>query len=237
MSIDITFIDTTQSVPEEFFPIPASGSLPDWYRNLPPYHHASGATIGINHHKGDATGKRCLPMFDALTSGYLIRSVTDLYISDNLEGHKFYQWASEHGDRIEFHPRVQMSTFSIPETYQAIPKFVNPWSIVTPPGYSVLCIPPVNRDDVPVEIFSGIIDTDKFHVAGNFPFLLTDSSFTGMIPAGTPIAQVIPFKRDSFEMRIGDEADLEKSRKSRNLLFSLMLNGYRKFFWSRKEYR
>ena len=45
-------------------------------------------------------------------------------------------------------------------------------------------------------IMDGIVDTDSYNALVNFPFFLNDWSYEGLIPAGTPMAQVIPFKRE-----------------------------------------
>jgi hypothetical protein len=41
---------------------------------------------------------------------------------------------------------------------------------------------------------AGIVDSDKYHGAGNIPFFLKEE-FEGLIPKGTPYAQIIPIKR------------------------------------------
>ena len=57
-----------------------------------------------------------------------------------------------------------------------------------------------------------------------------------MIPAGTPIAQVIPFKRDSFKMSIGEDAERKESYNSNARLKSVFADAYRKFWREEKKY-
>ena len=38
-------------------------------------------------------------------------------------------------------------------------KFVNPWVVKTPPGYSALFVPPLNRIETPFTFFSGVVET------------------------------------------------------------------------------
>jgi len=83
-------------------------------------------------------------------------------------------------------------------------------------------------------ILEGIVDTDQYHKPVNFPFVFKNKDFNGLIPAGTPIAQVIPFKRDSWNMEIVDNSLEIKNIESK--MNSLFLNKYKKFFWSSKEY-
>jgi hypothetical protein len=58
-----------------------------------------------------------------------------------------------------------------------------------------------------------------------------------MIPAGTPMVQVIPFKRDAWKIKIGGEKELKENMKVVAKLQTLFFNRYKTYFWSRKEYR
>ncbi len=51
-------------------------------------------------------------------------------------------------------------------------KFHNYWSIRTPPGWSCLFVPPLNRAGQPFECVAGIVDTDTYHAHIHFPPLL-----------------------------------------------------------------
>lgn len=83
----------------------------------------------------------------------------------------------------------------------------------------------------------GIVDTDKYASPVNFPFILNDIKFTGLIPAGTPIAQVIPFKRDSWRMNFGSEKEITASIKSDKTLKRKFFDVYRNTFWSSKDFK
>jgi hypothetical protein len=86
-------------------------------------------------------------------------------------------------------------------------------------------------------ILDGIVDTDTYKSSVNFPFVLNDTKWEGIIPAGTPMAQVIPFKRESWEHKIGsNEERIEQDRIDRKLK-TLFFNSYKRQFWSRKEYK
>ena len=233
----IMFTDTSGKVPQQFYPIPAQKKLPDWFLKIKPYHAERANEGGRLRHMGTPTGKRCIPMFDAMTAGYIILSSCDIYISETEEGFKYYDWPDVDVEAIQFHDPGQMRTLEKSEKYLALPKLINPWAIVTPAGYSSMIVPPINHDNLPIRIFSGLVDTDTYNSPVNFPFLLSDENFTGMIPAGTPIAQVIPVKREVFSMKIGGELEIERHEKSRNLRDHKLLNAYRNFFWHRKEYR
>lgn len=231
MGINIKFTDVTNTVAEDYYPKPARYCMPEWYLNLESNLKNNGLINGDN-----LTAKRCVPMFDALSSGYILFTVVDILISHDEDGKLFYNWPD--GDGIEFQQNSQIANHKkITKEYGAIPKMPNPWAITTNPGYSCLFIPPMNRDDSIFEIFSGVIDTDTFNINGSFPFRLIDPTFNGLIPAGTPMAQVIPFKRQSYKMSMGNNADRDISEKQLHRLRSVFINGYRNLFWSKKSYK
>jgi hypothetical protein len=116
------------------------------------------------------------------------------------------------------------------------PKWHNPWAIRTPKGYSTLFVQPFHRESL-FTILPGIVDTDLYLPTVNFPFVINDPDFEGLIPEKTPIAQVIPIKRDSWKMSIGDEKDIEDLLLVRRKLQTKLFDRYKKFFWSKKEYK
>jgi hypothetical protein len=117
------------------------------------------------------------------------------------------------------------------------PKWINPWSIETPKGYSCLFIPPVHGGNEYFQIAEGIVDTDRYTSPVNFPFVLKDTEFTGLIPAGTPMVQIIPFKRDSWKQELGSEINEKKSTETTRLLSSQFYDRYKKMFWTSKSFK
>jgi hypothetical protein len=47
------------------------------------------------------------------------------------------------------------------------------------------------------------VDTDVLETHANSPFVI-EENFEGIIPKGTPMFQVIPFKRENWEMEISE---------------------------------
>ena len=215
----------------DFFPPkPAVKEVPDWYRDTPEYLGGQGRKItneGTPH-----SIKKCVPVFDALTAGYIIYTQVDVQVSQ-IENLPFYWWRDQ--DAIEFHP-VEQAPLHPARNGAPYPKWRNPYAITTPPGYSILFTQPMHRESV-FTIFEGIVDTDQYKAPVNFPFVLKDTKWEGIIPAGTPMAQVIPFKRESWEHKIGsDKERIEQDRITRKLK-TLFFNSYKRQFWSRKEYK
>ena len=212
----ITFTDTI-GVPEEYRPVPASKLIPDWYKNLESY--IGGDKRPDGNASTTATAKRCMPIFDAISGGYLILTHADLWVSQkpDEEGklHPYYEWA---GHELSY------------------PKWTNAWAIQTPPGYSSLFIPPLHRE-TPIIALSGVVDTDTYTAPVNFPFVLRDPKMDGLIPAGTPVMQVIPFKRDEWEMQIGSQEELIQQVKVTNKLRSVFFDSYKRQYRQVKEYK
>ena len=113
------------------------------------------------------------------------------------------------------------------------------WAVEVPEGYSVLYTTPLNRYELPFTTTNGIIDNDKVNLPGTMPFFLI-KGFTGVIPAGTPYAQLIPFKRENWESSVIIEpAELLYEKNMDNAKKYRVPNGgvYQKEVWERRTYK
>ena len=242
---DIIFTKTF-GVPDEYVPKPADKHVPDWYKNLESYIGGEKKPTGDGQTTG--TVKRCMPVFDAVTGGYIIPTYVDVFVSKKQlfdgttneptgKSIPWYEWPSF--GPLGFHPIAQApnhpSRKDLPEEAQ-YPKWINPWGIKTPPGYSVLFVQPFHRES-PFNILPGVVDTDTYTSPVNFPFVLNDWSFEGLIPAGTPMAQVIPFKRESWQMSIGEQAEFEEQTKVTTKLRTKFFDSYKSQYRQPKEYK
>jgi hypothetical protein len=235
---NIIFTNTGQ-VPDEFAPKPATAFVPAWYKNLESYMGGEKKPTG----EGQTTGtiKRCMPVFDAITHGYIITTYVDIFVSQkehlNANGElvstPWYEWPSF--SPIQFHSVEQAPNHP---TYNgaSYPKFINPWGIKTPPGYSTMFMAPVHRENV-FTIMPGVVDTDTYTAPVNFPGVLTDIKFEGLIPAGTPIAQVIPFQRESWTMESGGQDAFVEQQKVTFKLRTRFFDSYKNQYRQVKEYK
>jgi hypothetical protein len=213
-------------------PTPAKNNLPEWYKKAVPY------TKGQKFHpqKSGPTIKSCLPFADSMLTGYTLKLWTDLYAhKDSVTGEHYFTWNNS-SEFIKKRTADGVQGFPPPPGYDPQPlAFKNSLMIETPPGYSVLITHPLNRFDSPIICLSGIVDTDIHPLfPGYYPFYIK-KDFDGLIERGTPLLQIIPFKRDTWQSEKSLDMSIKAklSQKDRTTIF----NGwYRKNGWSKKKY-
>lgn len=173
-------------------PLPANKVLPDWYREL-------NGKMGPG--LSQSTVKRCAPFLDAITMGWIIPLAGEIEFHYNTETGEYDADQKFSETLIDHHDSAQIGGENNPLGHLPVLKFVNHWAMKVPDGYSVLVIPPLNRFEPRFQVFSGVVDADNYFNQVNFPFVWTGGDFHGVIERGTPMVQVIPFKRDGI---IGD---------------------------------
>jgi hypothetical protein len=220
-----------------YSPSPALRAIPKWYKSLPKFEN--------NHKLFDGDGfsnltiKACPPFLDSMMSGYMLYTEVDMHVtlhtSPEGESGSSFEWRVG-GELISSHGKAQIDPEQVPKGFNNQPfKFISQWQIITPKGYSIMFTHPQNRGDLPFATLSGTVDTDGYRSVVHFPFFIRED-FEGTIPAGTPIAQIHPFKRESWEMELGD-ADAKEMFESKLKLNHKLMGGYKTQWWSRKEYR
>lgn len=176
-------------------PVPAARALPDWLRPMPGQVEAEslgGETI--------RTVKHCPPFLDALGLGVLIPLATDLQVAG---GTLSWDWdppvledAAITRAPVGVHAPEQASGAPYDSAGRLVLKFINFWTLEAEEGWSLLFLHPMNRADLPFTTLSGVVDCDRFRDGYvHFPALL-DPGFEGVIARGTPVAQVVPVRRD-----------------------------------------
>ncbi|MEL7446288.1 MAG: hypothetical protein AAGK02_10795 [Pseudomonadota bacterium] len=168
---------------------------PDWFRNLE-------REMDLTYENGMTAGtvKACLPVTDAFSLGFVIPLPYDVQflIPEDRVSIRM-GWP----DNCAFQPVEQHHPGQIgapsPPFEAAMPlKFINPWRIKVPDGYSVLFMQVMNRPELPFTCFSGLVDCDRFATTINFPFLWTGPVGEFLLPAGSPMIQIVPVKRDAL---------------------------------------
>ncbi len=188
-------------------PFPARQGLPDWVRKMP------ASAFSTTHGQPVRTVKQCPPFIDAMSYGFMIPLPCDVTVERGV-----FSWAWDLPTlSVENHPRSPLS-FHVPaqvsgtpfhDSSRAIVKFNSFWTIELEPGYSLFATHPVNREDLPFRLLTGIVDSDRFSDVGIlFPALWVDTNFCGVLSAGTPIAQcfAVPRQAQSLEFEaLSDE--------------------------------
>jgi hypothetical protein len=174
--------------------------VPEWYKKSPQKIKGleNYSLIPGNSRVTTSTYKKCSPLLDAFTNGYIFYLSQDIEVTTKENGEPYIMWRDSTLNPVTWHEKDQWEGFSYPENcHDFVYKWQNNFIIKTPKNYSTLFTHPHNRFDLPFYTISGIVDTDKFNLAVQFPFFIKNN-FTGIIKAGTPIAQITFFKREHW---------------------------------------
>lgn len=185
-----------------FRPVAAREYLPEWWKK---------SKIRVDH-RGHHTQtiRSCPSMQDWLTMGYYIVATDDVPVRNG----KHWNWpdGSEQFQVVENKSMVSQS-HPAGQLYDSIEymgndgpvkdafKISSYWNMKTPEGYSVLFLDPFLFQNKYFACWQGVIDTDGFNInldnAQIIFYPKVDHSF--VIPKGTPMVQIFPFKREEWE--------------------------------------
>lgn len=206
--------------------VSAKNFIPDWYKKIPNYEMP----------KGKKTAKLCMPFLDSFLTGYMITLPYDIYVTIENDV-PYLHWPNTMPDNQQ--PSVRESPADlklVPFNHYPI-EFVwtsnVSWTI--PKGFSALFTHPLNRHDLPFTTLSAVIDGGLvLSPTNNIPFYIKHG-FEGLIPQGTPIAQIIPFRQENWKSK--NKIGLAKVGELHNDLSLLFFKGwYKKTFWTKKHY-
>ena len=202
--MDIEFVSTNPKITKIFQPVPAKKFLPEWFKELP---------SELNKPIPAPTIKNCVPVTDMMSAGYILKNTYefDVKINDpiveSLEGiQQRIGWRCDSAEKYidaHFHEQCPVSHSNTPTDFF---KIKNDWIIRTPPGYSCLILQPFYFFEKRYKLMSAIVDTDKYDtpiVFTGYPTTLPEIEIT--IKPGDPLVQIIPFKRDEWQMKISEE--------------------------------
>jgi Family of unknown function (DUF6065) len=206
-------------------PVPAKTYIPDWFRRLP----AIDPEVESRTNTG-LTVKRCMPFLDAMATGWII----PLAATVRLE-------ISEGGTRVDAgwdFDRTLVSNHGMhqvkgnPMGARPPCKFHNYWTITTPPGWSCLFVNPLNRPNGLFEVVAGVVDTDTYRSPIHFPFFATGEDGLHVVEKGSPMVQVIPFRRKDSELEaeIRSETTAEADMRTRILRNTSGSQGWYRLF-------
>ena len=238
-SCDISLINEYVSEP-----IKASSYIPSWFKNAPRFqNNEKEMFINEDGSYHNLTVRHCMPFLDAMTSGYFLTTWTDIHVKRN-NGEVFISYENQDEVSRLGYGLVQYQKYfqSHVPTVKGYDPFLYAWStywrIKTDPGVSCLFTQPLNHTESPFLTLSGVIDTDNWSGSDvlNFAF---KKDFEGTIPKGTPYVQIIPFKREEWNLEISKSIDHSAS-ELRNTVSNSRLNKqsgyYRDNLWNKKGY-
>jgi hypothetical protein len=215
-------------------PKPAKEYFPEWLKKMSAF-HTKKPKFNEQTGKPNPTVRMCVPFTDTFSMGYIQETWTDIYIETENNTQKFYFSAGP--EIITVRGKLQQMQHSV-EYNENHFLWHPPWAPELPPGYSCIVTHPFNRPELPFHTLTGIIDSDTFNIfqpQSNFPFLL-NKNFSGMIKKGTPMYQIIPFKRDEWKSEIKNYNEKNQMLVGQKI-FQYMFGGYKKLHWKKKVFK
>lgn len=205
-------------------PVPAAKAIPSYYKNIPPT---------VPGEPESNTAKRCVPFLDAMSAGFIIPLWVDMMVV-----------AKDSELKIIFPDGFQQPTLLEKHSSRQIPdhplsglpfgnrplKLISPWLVKTQPGVSCLFTSPLNHLDPRIKLFDGVVDTDRYYLNVNFPMIFTVGEGEYFFPKGTPIAQAIPFRRETAKLSVG-VVDTAKKNSTIAMIKTTLAFGYKDNYW------
>jgi hypothetical protein len=218
--------------------VPAAEVVPQWWKDMAAYfptkNYQEGKKFFLQDRVANTSFKKCTPMLDALTSGYIIPLWTDVLVKQYDNGPSI-SWRV-HQDVFELHGPTSEKV-ERPEGFCPTPfKYLGGWIPETPKGYSVLVSHPFGYAASPFHAVPAVIDSDRSKLAMLNPMWIR-KDFEGVIEKGTPLVQITPFKREDWEAEYtfyeqGKYLEVEETNFN-----STLISNYIKNHWSKKTYK
>ena len=222
-------------------PYPAVKQLPQWFLNMDPYSNINNPNfptdgkLHFRNRSANATFKKCVPLLDGMSAGYIVSLWADVMVEQE-NGIPLIYWKT-HNDVFLKHG--ESSDHIVPPVgYQnSVYKYLNCWIPQTPKGYSCLIISPLGYGDLPFKVIPAIVDTDRSTLELVFPMWVKEG-FEGIVEKGTPMVQIIPFKRDDWSSTFDYYEDGEyRSVIEEKNFNSTMVGHYLKNHHSKKKFK
>ena len=221
-------------------PKPTIQTIPNWYRKADRFAVKPDGEYWQDPMVGGKipTWKACPAIFDIMGTGYVYRTPCDIEFYEENGIIKVKVLDDRNKDFIQVRP--PMPQFIPPMGYHEFHfAWWSDWAVKVPDGYSVLYTQPFNRFELPFLTTSGIIDNDQVNLPGTMPFFVV-KGFVGVVPAGTPYAQMLPFKREDWHSEV--DADISHMKMSmdnqaNSMKYRVPDGGvYQKQVWTRRVY-
>ena len=186
---------------ENFRPVLAKNYHPEWWKKAKVKVHHRGQTV--------QTLRSCPAMDDYLKLGWYIIATQDIPVMNGHdwnfpEENEIFVTSPNSPIRSPSHGSSQFEDIfeymgedcPVKDAF----KISQRWNITTPEGYSTFFIDPFLFQNQYFAVWQGIIDTDNFNMNMDNAQIIfypkVNHSF--IIPAGQPICQFVPYKREEY---------------------------------------
>lgn len=200
----------------------SSKHLPEWWKKIDK-NEGCNVLSGIPSSPGSV--KKCPAITDFILNGFIMNLWTDLYIDPTTYPDPTFEPALQYGPSITINVETSYS-YRVPkhvvDEYPHTIKIQSPWLAETTKGYSIYVTDPFYHFNKDFKIVPGIVDTDVYNIITLQVMLKRSKPF--VIPFGTPIAHILPFKREKLSFNV-----LPKSEKSDKMLQYSSLISFSRF--------
>jgi hypothetical protein len=237
----VLFIEMEQGLRTIAPPFPAQANKPLWVNEIAPT-----LAKGLPAHqltikdKTNKTIRTCPGIRDLYESGFIIPAWSDmLFRYDSYSGELNVEFSSNKFS-YHLHSREQVEGMFLEKfvtPYKGIINLHSPWRIKLPGGFSTLLVHPFwHRSEREFSIIPGIVDHDKFHTFNIILKWNLLGSGEYIIERGTPLAQIIPYRRESLIINFEDYQSPENlsNKKLEDQKMAEFFKKYKKLFFSKK---
>lgn len=211
---------------------PAAEFVPEKFKKLP-------TKLKSGDHRIDDifSIKVCPGLQDYMGMGWVIPAWCDIEITPQGSDFPLVRY-SEPTMKQGFHHQEQLGDFLDTKfkNRHAV-KLDNPWLTYAKDGWSCMYLPMSYHENQGFYALPGVIDHDKGALQSPINIMIsTDEKF--VIKQGTPIVQVVPFKRQVVTARTGDVREKTKKRfDAIRTLHSMTFKGWRKLISDAKRFK
>lgn len=215
----ILFYSLVEGVNETYPIVPAGKMFPKWWKPAQQQVDPLKALEGVTY-----MGK-CRGLIDMWKTGYVVRTWHTTIIEHTPQGQLTYEVNNEFTAEMEhlgwdngFHAFLSKSSKMIPSRphrHQDVFKFLSPWRVVPPKGVKLIYIPLQYHENVWFEAATGVVDCEISNDLNIQGWVTLPKGQRYVIPAGTPIAQIVPLtdKKLQMETRFANEKEIALERR------------------------
>ena len=225
---------------------PASKFIPDWWKNQDTKFESEQiknnkqAQIrgGGEHTTVQSTTRNCPGIYDYMTSGYIVPAWSDIRLEwkqgkaeafDLQTGQMLLYLQQQYGQSM---PMLMQHEFKQAKdapfwdnSMKNILKFSSPWNLRTSEGVSCFFTHPYYHSSTDYTVMPGIMDTDVKKYSNtiiNVFLRLNKQGKPIFIERGTPLIQIIPFKRSDVKFKCITNPTQDESRYYEELVMDEM---------------